>query len=199
MIINITILEDNESDFITLSDSIKKWAANTGILINIIWLNSYKKFIKSLPTLKCDLFFSDIELNCNNSFTGIDACKPINYGTINNCLDKFIHLFSREFYYYHKGNDIISIPYNDIMYIEKNGHDVILHTTSNVFVERTSLNEISKRLPVFFIRAHKSYIVNINKVLSLRINELFLPNNVTIPVSRSYLTNIKKKLLEIAR
>ena len=35
MIINITILEDNESDFITLSDSIKKWAANTGILINI--------------------------------------------------------------------------------------------------------------------------------------------------------------------
>lgn len=47
MIINITILEDNESDFITLSDSIKKWAANTGILINIIWLNSYKKFIKS--------------------------------------------------------------------------------------------------------------------------------------------------------
>lgn len=161
MIINITILEDNESDFITLSDSIKKWAANTGILINIIWLNSYKKFIKSLPTLKCDLFFSDIELNCNNSFTGIDACKqlresgytgiiifltafkeyvfdgydvqafnyllkPINYGTINNCLDKFIHLFSREFYYYHKGNDIISIPYNDIMYIEKNGHDVIL-------------------------------------------------------------------------
>ena len=29
-----TILEDNESDFITLSDSIKKWAANTGILIN---------------------------------------------------------------------------------------------------------------------------------------------------------------------
>ena len=39
MIINITILEDNESDFITLSDSIKKWAANTGILINIIWLN----------------------------------------------------------------------------------------------------------------------------------------------------------------
>ena len=234
MIINITILEDNESDFITLSDSIKKWAANTGILINIIWLNSYKKFIKSLPTLKCDLFFSDIELNCNNSFTGIDACKqlresgytgiiifltafkeyvfdgydvqafnyllkPINYGTINNCLDKFIHLFSRKFYYYHKGNDIISIPYNDIMYIEKNGHDVIFHTTSNVFVERTSLNEISKRLPVFFIRAHKSYIVNINKVLSLRINELFLPNNVTIPVSRSYLTNIKKKLLEIAR
>ena len=77
MIINITILEDNESDFITLSDSIKKWAANTGILINIIWLNSYKKFIKSLPTLKCDLFFSDIELNCNNSFTGIDACKQL--------------------------------------------------------------------------------------------------------------------------
>lgn len=35
------------------------------------------------------------------------------------------------------------------MYIEKNGHDVILHTTSNVFVERISLNEISKRLPVF--------------------------------------------------
>ena len=71
MIINITILEDNESDFITLSDSIKKWAANTGILINIIWLNSYKKFIKSLPTLKCDLFFSDIKIKFVNAFPGV--------------------------------------------------------------------------------------------------------------------------------
>lgn len=44
MIINITILEDNESDFITLSDSIKKWAANTGILINIIYLKLYMSF-----------------------------------------------------------------------------------------------------------------------------------------------------------
>ena len=39
MIINITILEDNEKViFITLSDSIKKWAANTGILIKLFGL-----------------------------------------------------------------------------------------------------------------------------------------------------------------
>lgn len=44
MIINITILEDNENDFITLSDSIKKWAANTGILINIIYNKLYMSF-----------------------------------------------------------------------------------------------------------------------------------------------------------
>ena len=57
----------------------------------------------------------------------------------------------------------------------------------------------TQKILLFGVAAHKSNIVNINKVLSLRINELFLPNNVTIPVSRSYLTNIKKKLLEIAR
>ena len=54
-------------------------------------------------------------------------------------------------------------------------------------------------LPDFFIRSHKSYIVNINKVSSLRLNELFLLNGKSIPVSRSFLQNIKKKLLEVAR
>ena len=54
MIINITILEDNESDFITLSDSIKKWAANTGILINIICIEIIYIFLTIfLYLLKC--------------------------------------------------------------------------------------------------------------------------------------------------
>ena len=69
---------------------------------------------------------------------------------------------------------------------------VILNIIKKVVKEKNDETE-------YIYSNYNNYIVNINKVLSLRINELFLPNNVTIPVSRSYLTNIKKKLLEIAR
>ena len=78
-----------------------------------------------------------------------------------------------------------------LVVIVANGQ-VILNIIKNFIQEKNDETE-------YIYSNNNNYIVNINKVLSLRINELFLPNNVTIPVSRSYLTNIKKKLLEIAR
>lgn len=234
MNININILEDNKQDYSLLSEFIGQWASAAGHLVHITWINSYDSFSRLLPTLNCDIFISDIELNCDDSFTGIDACrelrnagypgiiifltafkeyvfegydvqafnyllKPINQGTLNNCLNKFVSLYSNDFYYHHKGNDVFKIPYYEIIYIEKKGHDAIIHTSTGMYVERTSLNEMFNRLPDFFIRSHKSYIVNINKVKSLRLNELQLIGDVSIPVSRGFLPDIKKKLLEIVR
>lgn len=234
MNLNITILEDNKQDYLLLSESIYKWADDAGHLTHITWINSYEGFNRILPTLNCDIFFSDIELGCKESFTGIDACrklreagysgiivfltafkeyvfegydvqafnyllKPINQDSLSNCMNKFVNLYSSDFYYYHKGNDVFKIPYYEILYVEKKGHDVIINTANEMYVERTSLNDMLNHLPDFFIRSHKSYIVNINKVSSLRLNELFLLNGKSIPVSRSFLQNIKKKLLEVAR
>lgn len=234
MNLNIAILEDNKQDYLLLSESINLWANTAGHLVDIIWINSYDCFTRLLPTLNCDIFFSDIELDCNNGFTGIDACKmlrdknysgiiifltafkeyvfkgydvqafnyllkPINQDSLNNCLNKFISIYSNDFYYHHKGNDIFKIPYYEIVYIEKKGHDAIIHTVTEIYAERTSLNEIFNRLPDFFIRSHKSYIVNINKVKSLRLNELLLIGDKSIPVSRNFLPDIKEKLLKLAR
>lgn len=234
MNINITILEDNKQDYSILSDAIIQWAGSAGHLVHITWINSHDSFSRLLPTLNCDIFFSDIELNCDDNFTGIDACrelrtigysgiiifltafkeyvfegydvqafnyllKPTNQEALNNCLNKYVNLYSNDFYYHHKGNDIIKIPYYEIIYIEKKGHDAIIHTAEDIFTERISLNEMYNRLPYFFIRSHKSYITNINKVKSLRQNELQLVEDTYIPVGRGFLPDIKKKLLEIAR
>lgn len=234
MNLNITILEDSRQDYSLLSEFIEHWANIAGHLVHITWINSYDNFNKILPTLNCDIFFSDIELNCDSRFSGIDACrelrnsgyrgiiifltafreyvfegydvqafnyllKPINPNALNNCLNKFVRLYSNDYYYHHKGNYVFKIPYYEIIYVEKNGHDAIIYTATEMFVERTSLNEIINRLPDFFIRSHKSYIVNINKIKSLKLNELLLSDDISIPVSRGFLPDIKKKLLEIAR
>ena len=94
------------------------------------------------------------------------------------------------------GNRLTS---TSIIYIAKNGHDTILHTPDKIFVERISLNEMVNRLPGNFIRAHKSYIVNVHKIKNLRLNQLTLCNNEIIKVGRNFLPDIKTKLLEIAR
>lgn len=234
MNLNITILEDNKQDYFILSEAINKWADSAGHVTHVTWINSYESFNRLLPTINSNIFFSDIELDCKNSFTGIDACrklrdsgysgiiifltafreyvfegydvqafnyllKPINQECLNTCLNKFVSLYSSDFYYYHKGNDVFKIPYYEIIYVEKKGHDAIINTANKMYVERTSLNDMLNHLPDFFIRSHKSYIVNINKISSLRLNELFLLNGKSIPVSRSFLPDIKKKLLEVAR
>ncbi len=234
MNLNITILEDNKQDYLLLSEEILHWAETEGHSANITWIDSYDTFNKLFLTIKCDIFFSDIELDCENSSSGLNACKklrrfgysgiiifltafkeyvfegydvqafnyllkPISQKSLNNCLNKFVKLFSNDFYYHHKGNDVFKIPYCEIIYVEKKGHDSIIHTSSEIYVERLSLNEMFNRLPKFFIRSHKSYIVNINKIKSLKLNELFLVGDNTIPVGRSFLPDIKKKLLELVR
>ena len=234
MIINITVLEDNEYDFSMLSNCIQTWAKETGNMVNISWINCLENIHTIASNIKCDIFFSDIEIDKNSHVSGIDICKelrnagytgliifltafkeyvfdgydvqafnylikPINQTSIDNCMNKYITLYSNDFYYHHKGNEIIQIPYYEIIYIEKNGHYTFLHTLDKIFVERISLNEMVNRLPGNFIRAHKSYIVNVHKIKNLMLNQLTLCNNEIIKVGRNFLPDIKTKLLEIAR
>ena len=224
MNIKVTILEDNKRDFNYLSELIRQWGEKTGNLIKIDWINTFDDFMHNLSNIKCDIFFSDIEIERDSLATGIDACKqlrqsgylgtivfltafkeyvfegydvqafnyllkPITNEALCTCLDKYISLHSNDFYYYHKGNDILQIPYHSILYIEKNGHDAIIHTTNDLFAERIPLNEMELRLPNNFVRAHKSFIINMNQIQSLRSNKLLLCNNDSITVGRNYLSN----------
>ena len=66
MNININILEDNKQDYYLLSESIGQWASAAGHIVHITWINSYCSFSRLLPTLNCDIFFSDIELKCSS-------------------------------------------------------------------------------------------------------------------------------------
>lgn len=55
----------------------------------------------------------------------------------------------------------------DILYIEKVGRKSIIQM-EDTFIETTeSLQEIEKRLPAYFYRTHRSYVVNLRKVVKI--------------------------------
>ena len=53
---------------------------------------------------------------------------------------------------------------NDIFFIEKHGKKAIVKTSIGDYSLNSSFSDILNRLPNNFVRCHKSYIVNVNKI-----------------------------------
>lgn len=61
---------------------------------------------------------------------------------------------------------------------------------------RMKIAEAEKELePHGFVRTHKGYLVNMNYVYRLRENEILLLNGKHVPVSRSYLNQVRMKIM----
>jgi DNA-binding LytR/AlgR family response regulator len=59
------------------------------------------------------------------------------------------------------------IDASEILYIKRDGMKLIFHTKSRDYETYSSFNKIQDSLPDNFIRAHKSFIVNINNIVNL--------------------------------
>ena len=84
-----------------------------------------------------------------------------------------------------KNNHLLKkIKYDDIFWIRSEGNYIEIQSDESRFVVRQTLKEISEFLPADkFMKVHKSYIVNINKIDT--INSVFiLIKNKEIPISR---------------
>ena len=61
---------------------------------------------------------------------------------------------------------------------------------------RMKIAEAEKEMePHGFVRTHKGYLVNMNYVYRLRENEILLLNGKHVPVSRSYLNQVRMKIM----
>jgi two-component system response regulator LytT len=81
--------------------------------------------------------------------------------------------------------------YEELLYCK--GDNVYVHFFSDTrkALGRYTLNQISETLPENFVRLHRSYLVNKNKILTVKTNSVVLEGKIEIPVSRTY-----KALLE---
>jgi DNA-binding LytR/AlgR family response regulator len=88
---------------------------------------------------------------------------------------------------------VLKIALNDILYIEglDNYLKIHLHHAKPI-VARMSMKGMTEKLPEKdFIRVHRSYIVSVNKVASLRNKVLYL-GNVEIPVGINYIDSVNE-------
>ena len=83
-------------------------------------------------------------------------------------------------------NTIHAIPLRDIYYIETFGHYAVIHTEKDSFRIRSTLKEITAKLPKgYFVSTHKSYIVNLEHISYATSTVIHLDNGVVIPIGRT--------------
>lgn len=60
--------------------------------------------------------------------------------------------------------EMLFLPYQEIYFIEKVNKEVLIHTARGDYSVRWTLSELEEMLPSAFVRVHKSFLVNANKI-----------------------------------
>ena len=87
------------------------------------------------------------------------------------------------------------IDYSNISYFESREKRIILSTDNKEYYFYETIDNLAQTLPEMFLRCHRSFIVNVNKIRNVRLadNCIFLENGFIVPVSRSYKAELKGK------
>lgn len=72
-----------------------------------------------------------------------------------------------------------------VCYISSDKRIVTFHTDRREISYSDKLDNIEKRLPSNFLRAHQSFLINMDKVISFGTTELLLSNNVMVPITKT--------------
>ncbi len=80
------------------------------------------------------------------------------------------------------------IPFNQIFYFEAREKKIFACTGKEEYGFYRTIEQLEGELPGFFVRCHRSYIVNKKKIrkVSLSQSTIFLSDGLDIPLSRSY-------------
>ncbi len=98
------------------------------------------------------------------------------------------------FLFVKSGQGLARINYADIYYIEALENYVRIHLKDTMIVSLSSMKNIEEALPpASFLRIHRSYIVNLEKVESVR-NNIFKLGNKNLGTGKSYRKGISELL-----
>lgn len=96
------------------------------------------------------------------------------------------------------GGNHYSFFYRDILFFEAQTKKVAVKTFGQEVCFYDAIETIAEHLPPYFIRCHRSYIININHIKSTHLgdNMICLKDNSRIPISRSYKGDVRQVVKE---
>lgn len=89
------------------------------------------------------------------------------------------------------------IPYGDIIYIESLSDYIKIITINNEVVSKEKISYLAKRLPDIFIRIHRSFIINTERIKERSFDEV-LVDDYRLNIGRSYRKEVKEVLNNIS-
>ncbi|RBQ06644.1 LytR/AlgR family response regulator transcription factor [Pedobacter miscanthi] len=130
--------------------------------------------------------------------------KPISPSRFLKAVEKAKEIFSNQSiavdgnmsdYVFIRHSNIISrLKLTDILFFEATGDYVKVHTTKQQYSIHSSLKTIEQKLPQnVFLRVHRSFIINLNKIDTAEGKTLVINHNL-IPVSETYRADLNKRM-----
>jgi len=99
-----------------------------------------------------------------------------------------------EFIFIRDSNVIRRLKLDDILFAEAMGDYVKLYTQQKFYAVHTSLKSVEEKLPAAkFIRVHRSYIVQVNKIDTIRDGTLVI-NSKPVPVADTYRAALNRRM-----
>lgn len=135
--------------------------------------------------------------------------KPITFGRFFKAIEKFLdsenatpittsindNVINNDFIFIRKDRKQIKIKFEDILYIESLKDYVKIHLLDEKHMTKYSISAFHKQLDSRFIRVHRSYIVNQNKISAYTKHDIEI-NNIEIPIGDNYKQEVLGNLIK---
>lgn len=90
--------------------------------------------------------------------------------------------------------EIHLVPVETIDYIESVRRKVFIHSDDGVYQMYSTMRDIIAKLPESFLRCHNSYLVNSERIVTVRSTEIVLTSGSKIPMSKRYAKEARERL-----
>ena len=124
--------------------------------------------------------------------------KPIAYDRFLTAINKVLSqetstTTDKTFIILKENKALYKVFYKDIQYIEAYGDYVKVHTKEKTITTHSTFSKFIADLPSYFLRTHKSFSVNLNKLNHLSGNQITINTHI-IPIGKTYKASVLKAL-----
>lgn len=161
---------------------------------NVIFTTAYPEFaIQGFELNAIDYLLKPIAFN-----RFLKAVNKVMNTT--NVTDRTKEVSNQDFIFVKADKKLIKLNYEEILFIEGLKDYVMIYTDQARIVTLQTMKSLEEKLPEkIFVRVHRSFIVNVNKIKSIHSDdiEILIKNQSRqIPIGNNYSENINKIILE---
>ena len=98
-----------------------------------------------------------------------------------------------EYMYVNTNRKYVKIVFKDVFYVESIKDYVRIHLENGTISTKDKISVFEQKVPSYFMRTHRSYMVNTHKITSYTMQEIEI-GEIEIPIGISYKKEVIKKL-----
>jgi DNA-binding LytR/AlgR family response regulator len=196
----LAFLDNNKPDIVFLDIQMPG-------LTGIEFIKNVKaKWGNNMPKIVFTTGHTDFALNGYEHGVADYLLKPVTFSRFKQCTDRIIDELDKRntqvekttFFFADEDGHKVKINFNDIVYVEGAGNYITVVTNECSRTIYKSMNAIQELLPGHkFIRVHKSFYIAIDKVQSVKGNEIIVKlkgGDKNIPIGITFKENVLKQL-----